>query len=100
MKIYLITMFEDLSSEERCFRKPSRAVGFYRSLHEAEIAIINNYGDIRECLYDYAVLEEIEEGLYPLSLNRKVYKFNEKTGKYHPIPEPGYLKHIYGMTIG
>ena len=100
MKIFLITMFEDLSSEEGCFRKPSRAVGFYGSFHEAEIAITNNYGDIRECLYDYAVLEEITEGLYPYPLNRKVYKFNEKTGKYHPIPEPKYLKHIYGMTIG
>ena len=100
MKIFLITMFEDLNSEEGFLRKASRAVGFYGSFHEAEIAITNNYGDIRECLYDYAVLEEITEGLYPCPLNRKVYKFNEKTGKYHPIPEPKYLKHIYGMTIG
>lgn len=100
MKIFLITMFEDLSSEEGCFRKTSRAVGFYKSLYQAEIAITNNYGDIREYLYDYAVLEEITEGLYPRLLDRKVYKFNEKTGKYDPIPEPRYLKHIYGMTIG
>jgi len=100
MKIFLITMFEDLSSEEGYFRKASRAVGFYKSLYRAEITITNNYGDIRECLYDYAVLEEITEGLYPHSLDRKVYKFNEKTGKYYPIPEPKYLKHIYGMTIG
>ena len=78
MKIYLITMFEDLSSEEGCFGKASRAVGFYGSLHEAEIAITNNYGDIRECLYDYAVLEEITEGLYPCHLIVKCISLMKK----------------------
>ncbi len=100
MKIYTITMFEDLSTKEGCFTKASRCVGFYEDFYKAEKSVINNDMDIMECLYEYAIIEEINEGLYPYSSPRRVYRFNDGNKKFELIDTPTYLRHVYGATIG
>jgi len=42
-----------------------RTFGFYNAYHGAYKAIQDNIGNMRECLYDYLVLEYIEEGIHP-----------------------------------
>jgi hypothetical protein len=42
----------------------SATVGWFKNLDDAREAIENNYGDMHECSYNYAVIEPTDEGLY------------------------------------
>jgi hypothetical protein len=43
----------------------SRTFGFKNTYWEARVAINQNEANMRECLYDYLVLEYIEAGIHP-----------------------------------
>lgn len=52
------------------FREPDygptpRCVAWFPSLDEARACILENRGDIWETVYTYALIEELEPGLYP-----------------------------------
>ena len=78
----------------------SRVVGFYHEKEHALETVMNNGGDIWETCYDYAIVEEVEPGLYTCSITRWVFKHNKETGFYDPIDEPPVMKHTCGLTIG
>lgn len=44
----------------------SHCFGYYKNFKFATQAVHNNYGDINETIYDYVVIEYIEEGLNPI----------------------------------
>lgn len=80
-----------------------RTVAWYKDFKDAEKCILTNSGDINECgYYPYAVVEEVEEGLYPI--NEKVWWFEWqggfKNGGYKPIEQPEKLKNICNYSIG
>lgn len=96
--IYVITTFEKLnidtskldlgtntnSSELELGFGDIRTVGWYKDLPTAEKAVESNAGDIYEGCYEWAIIEEVPEGLYPYSPSnvRKLYTFNSETGRY------------------
>jgi len=99
-KIYIVTSIEpwrekDFQDEElRKQRdsgwlqsyKSSRAVGWFKTLEEAEKRVINNMCDIWEYCYDFADIEETVDGFYPNVIHHW-YKFDESTRKYVKLPE-------------
>ena len=100
-KIYTIFTFSKLD-EEREYSPISgskRLWGFYTSLEESRDVVENNITDIWEYLYDYALIEEVEEG-FPFSMKRWLFKFNRETWKYEPIEEPKSFKQICNITMG
>ena len=93
--IFVITTFEKCCQLTLGSR---RSPCFKYSMEEAEEIVKANIGDIWEGCYDYACIEEIEEGLYPIGIERKFYKYNRDINQYEEIPEPEYVKCI--ATIG
>lgn len=77
----------------------SNTVGFFYEKEKALDAVHNNAGDINETIYDYAIVEEVEPGLYPCSTVRWLYKFDYKTKQYNPIEEPEILSHMCGIVV-
>lgn len=56
--------------------------GWYFDKEKAENIIINNVTDIWETCYDYAILEECNEGMYDFDRVKTYYKYNRKTDRY------------------
>lgn len=96
--IYVITTFEQLNintdklnlgintdpSELGLEFGDIRIVGWYKDLSVAENKVESNACDINEGCYEWAIIEEVPEGLYPYGFEniRKLYRFNKTTGKY------------------
>lgn len=86
------TKFPDFGSE--------RLVGWYSDFETARSSVSENVCDINETCYDYALIEECEEGLYNPSSNRWWFQFNRETDSYVQINEPDFMKKFSGFTIG
>ena len=96
--IYTVTGFTEkdvIQAEKRCF-------GFFHSLEDARMDTICNGCDINEGgTFPYIVIEEVEEGFYPISMKREFYRFDEASGKYAlEKEEPKDLKYVCGFGIG
>lgn len=103
MPIYTIGTFEEfkkIGSGEEIYPLGMRVVGFYTDKTKAEDTVINNVCDLWETIYDYAVIERIDEGIYKSTHERQFYKYNMDLRKYESIEEPKELKHFAGFTMG
>jgi hypothetical protein len=72
-------------------------MGYCSSFILADSAVRNNVGGIDEHCYNYAVIEEVEEGIYPLRINRWFYQYNREEDIFESIPEPNFMNHIAGV---
>lgn len=90
---------------ERQQQSTPRVVGFYTNLETAQKAVEENWCDIFEYLYEYALIEEITEGIYRPNFNRWLYKlkYDEDLNSnhiFHQIEEPEEMKHIVNFSMG
>ena len=90
-KIYVISVFEKMDTKASPLFQGDKLVadigcsvvnGWYLKKEDAEHIIKNNITDIWETCYDYAVLEECNEGMYDFGRERTYYKYNTETHKY------------------
>lgn len=92
--MYFITTIDSKRDDRRC-------VGYLKDFEEAEITVFENAMDICETCYDYAVIENIPEGLYQYDQNAKWYKWNDLEEKYEKIESrPEKYKNTVGFAIG
>ena len=92
--MYFITTIDSEKDDTRC-------VGYYTEFKKAEDAILDNIFDIYETCYDYAVIENIPEGLYKYDDFPVWYKWNDTDGKYERVTEiPKQYKRMAGFAIG
>ena len=102
MKIYVIMMLEKLEIDADYWYPDfgsTSIVGWYKDKDVAFEDVVNNALDIRECAYDYALIEESEEGLYTSSRTRWFFKWNDEKQIYEQIEEPKFLHHFSGFII-
>lgn len=86
----------------------TRTPCFYHTLKDAKYTVENNVGDIWEYCYQYAVIEEVDIGLYPYCGKRWFYKWEideppscrPYKGRYVPIDIPEELKNVVNFAIG
>ena len=57
----------------------------------------NNVCGIDERYYNYAVIEEVEEGLYPLRSNRWFFEYNSEVDQFELIPTPKFMDNMVGI---
>lgn len=79
-----------------------RCVGYYANEQDAIDAVIHNACDLNEAgYYPYAVIENVEEGLYQYDQSPIWYKYNETTDKYEKTDRPDFIpsNHV-GFGIG
>lgn len=63
----------------------TRCFGYYKEFKYAERAVINNAFDMWETMYDYIVIEGVEEGVHPVSIAKGWYKYNQEKNEYEQI---------------
>lgn len=105
MYIYTITTFEELDNEYGGIAGASRCVGYYDNFKDADDAVKSNCCDIFETIYNYAVIEKVEPGLYPYCRERWFYQVHIEnddwlSAEYKPIDEPYCVKHFVNFAIG
>lgn len=88
--IYVITTFQKVECNDKGFIEygSSRSVGWFETYEEALNIVENNIGDLNETIYDYAVIEKLGCGLYPVCNNlyeRHYFVFDYETCKYKII---------------
>ena len=99
-EIYTVTTCTQLTNH---FGRPvlgeARTVGWYVFFKDADECVKENWGDIYEYTYSYAIIEKIEEGLYP-NTERWFYKWDDEAKGYRPIEEPKFMNHFTNLSIG
>ena len=100
--IYVITTLERIEKGKNGTINTgiARTVGWYPDLSDAQDAVMANYCDIYEGIYEYAIIEESRSGLYQAGHKRWLYKFDKAENEYKKINEPGILKSWIGFSIG
>lgn len=96
--IYLVTMFRKFDKDLGI--DGVRCMGYYKDFNVADECVKVNNLDIQERIYNYAVIEKVEEGFYPMSLRRWFYKFDHEKGRFYEIGEPICVKHMINFSIG
>jgi len=100
--MYLITVFEKIENVNlgKLDVGKSRTVGFLKSYKNAFIVANTNYRNVNEGIYNYLVIEKIQEGLYPTVISRVVFKFNTQNNHYFEIEVPKKLSNCCSFCIG
>lgn len=97
--IYPVTALHLL--EGRYGRSP-RTVAWYSRLDTAQQSVVENWGDIWETTYQYVVIEELEQGLYPQVTAEYWYEWQsgEVGGRYEPCSKPVAFERTISFAIG
>ena len=100
-KYYFITVFQKLPSDSYHFDiGGSRCWGFYPDKDTAVKAVRENWTDLSEYLYNYAIIEEFNEGLNGWTGNRWFFKFDVKKKAFFDIDAPEAFRHVGSFSIG
>ena len=80
----------------------TRCVGFFEEYVDAKRAVCKNIYDIHEGIYNYAVIEAIQSGIYQVDLNPKWFQAQESDRGicYREIEKPDFAKYSVGFAIG
>jgi hypothetical protein len=93
--MYFITTITNLSD---CSN--SRCIGYFSEQEVAVKTIESNWGDFWETIYNYAVIENVPEGVYQIDHNPLWFQYDRDTEKYKPIDRPEETLHQCGFGIG
>lgn len=88
--MYFITTVDSKGQDRRC-------VGYVKTFEEAEEIVTKNVCDIWETCYDYAVIENIQEGLYQYDFHPTWYKWHKLANGYIKSEPPSFSKDICGI---
>lgn len=92
--MYFITTIDSKDGDQRC-------VGYYSNFKKAEEIVLDNIFDICETCYDYAVIENIPEGLYQYDDKPIWYEWNDVDEKYERLEKiPEQYEKFIGFAIG
>ena len=94
--MYFVTTIGKYRNSE--FFDDIRCVGYFSTVEDAKDVILNNYGDIRETNYQYALIESVHVGLYPHA--ERLFWYEWINGKYQEIPTPEHFKQMCNFSIG
>ena len=92
--MYFITTIDSKKEDTRC-------VGYYSTFDKAESVVLHNAFDINETCYDYAVIENIPEGIYQYDFHPTWYKYQKLTDSYIKCEQPSFVQATsVGYSIG
>jgi hypothetical protein len=78
-----------------------RTWGFYSDRETAVKALHENWTDMYEYCYNYALIEKFEEGISHYVLDsRQWFKFDHEREGYFEIEEPECVKHLGSFALG
>lgn len=100
ISIFMVSVFNDKDIDNPSYLSLPviDTSGFYTDKDTAYKAVIENWGDIQERCFDYALVEEYREGLYGSTGNRQFFEWHEDTKEFVPMEEPKKFKHWQGLS--
>jgi len=102
--MWFITVFETLGKLDKCGFPDlgcQRTWGYYSKRETAVQALHENWTDMRELLYNYALIEYIEEGICPSACyDRQWFKWDSEREGYFEIEEPECVKSFVNFAFG
>lgn len=100
--MWFITVMEYLIEDEKFIARhgDKRTWGYYTEKETAVQALHENWTDMREYVYDIALLEKLGPGICPDCEERQWFKFDKERGGYFEIDEPEFIKRIVNFALG
>jgi hypothetical protein len=101
--MWFITVFEKLGEVyENGFPNlgSQRTWCYYKERETAVHALHENWTDMFEYFYEYAVIEYIEEGFISFADNRQWFKWDFEREGYFEIEEPECVKYFVNFALG
>lgn len=91
--MWFITVFNKIDYKDYTLSANKyKTCGYYSEKETAIQALHENWNDIRENYYNYAVIEYIEEGITVDVTDRYWFKWNDTKNGFFEIDEPEYIK--------
>jgi len=79
----------------------SRVFGFYEKYIDAYEAVNTNRGSMNECLYNYLVVEYIEEGIHPHVHKEEWWNWNDTLTRWEMMSgKPYFSDGIINWALG
>jgi len=97
--ISAVDIYNEAQSQEY-IEYSSKCVGYYFSLDDAVQAVKENGDDIHRTIYNYAVIEEIDEGIHLASKKEIWFKWDEETKRYESADKPQKIKNTGNLSMG
>lgn len=99
---YFITVFRRLDIDKLGWPDigESRCWGFYCDKETAVKALHENWTDMEETIYHYAVLEGYNEGISHMTGYQQFFEFDADKNGYFEIDTPNGYEHFIGFSIG
>lgn len=100
---WFITVVEtkEDSPNKDVMQKSCRCWGYEESFDKAEEAVINNYMDLHECSYQWAIVEEHVMSYFALPTGLfQWYHWNEDEKKYERCSVPEWARGICAWGVG
>ncbi len=99
-KIYTVTTMMIHSKTHEILRR--RTIGWFENKADAEDVILKNSYDINEAgYYPYAVIEEVEQGIYPICMKTWWFKwFNGSVETYKACNRPKSVTNLVNFSAG
>lgn len=100
--MWFVTVVEKMDENEFGFGDVGdcRTWGFFSDKDEAINVLQHNITDVHEFFYDYAIIEEYNEGIGNSTGKFEWFKWNEGKGGYEEINEPRCVRNICNFAIG
>ena len=100
--MFFITCFQKCETNDKGFLDTGeeRVFGFKETFEQAEKALNENYCDMFEFLYKYAVVEEMKPAIHPDVENRWFFQWNEDKQGFFRIDEPKEFEHWCNIALG
>lgn len=101
MYVYFVTgiTYEDKETKYKG-QRGQRCFGYFQTFEEAEEAVLNNYCDIWETIYEYAVIEKVRDGIHQIDLEPMWYKWNLEKECYEKTEKPTFASGYVCWGIG
>ena len=77
-----------------------RCFGYFGDKDTAIQAVTENWCDINETCYDYAVIEHIEPGIHPIGDEQIWFQFDYDDRAYHWTEKPDAVKGTINFALG
>lgn len=99
---YFITVFTKLEQNKGFLVNVGikRCWGFYEDKGTAIKAVEENWTDLNETIFDYALIEGYNEGIGHYTGFRKLFKYDYQSNRYVEIDEPDFLDRHICFAIG
>lgn len=99
MNIFTITLINTSLDDKINSTDSRRCIGYYENKSDAIRAVIDNKGEMHECLYNYIVIEEIPSGVWASTISETWYEWNFPEKRWEKIDKPlKYRK--FGQVVG